>query len=605
MRNIKIIPVVATTLLWGGLLVWGLHKESIPDETPIFNIQTDTYTTQIKAWLDQRDSCYYLFLPSYAHIDDVTYLSSNLPITIGSRPLDYGDNLSPILPDQQYSLTSHGSTSQQKFSIVQSANVATLFIDIDESLLTHINKNREVKASAAITLLSADGALLHRSTGDSVKLKGRGDTSWQLDKKPYTLILTQPLSLLGMQASTKWVLLANGFDESNLKNKIVYHFAQTLHYGWTPHCEYVDLYINNTYHGLYLLSEKIELGKLQSPDGQQPQHLFKFDQKEPQSLPFHYDQHVVPVEGITNINLFRNDLARLKTAILEAPTDTTHHLEQIIDIHSWACKYLIDAIFANTDAWWKSHYFYCSGKRPFIFYEGPIWDYDLAWLYPANSFVRGNLSDSLIQNTSFMSQVLSLYDTAGRPYMQWLADRGIDSLAKTIHYASRANSIRWHNNFYAHRPKADWTQPSMPSPDSLKTFMTQRIAFLDKHWTHHIPYTPLYIQLPMQGGSVMVDYQPGLTVEQYILQSHSWDNYDSLIWIDRISGKTYFPNTPIDTLVELHLQPEPHNTPHHTLSASYGERLRRATTVLFLLLLTALALLVTIDTLKNKNKQQQ
>ena len=604
MRKIKIIPVLAVTLLWGCLLAWGLHKETIPDQTPIFNIQTGTHTTQIKAWLDQRDSCYYLFLPSYAHIDDVTYLSSNLPITIGNRPLDYGDNLPHLQPNQVYSLTSPTSTPPHKFSIVQSANVPTLFIDIDQNLLTHINKNREVKASAAITLLSSHGALLHRSTGDSVKLKGRGDTSWQLDKKPYTLILSQPLSLLGMPASTRWVLLANGFDESNLKNKIVYHFAQTLHYGWTPHCEYVDLYINNTYHGLYLLSEKIELSKLQSPDGQQPQHLFKFDQKEPQSLPFHYDQYVVPVEGISHISLFRDDMARLKTAILQAPSDTTHQLEQTIDLHSWACKYLIDALFANTDAWWKSHYFYCSAQRPFLFYEGPIWDYDLAWLYPANSFVRGNLSDSLELNAPFMSQVLSLYHSAGRPYLQWLTDRGIDSLAETIHHASHANSIRWRDNFYAHRPKADWTQPSMPSPDSLKTFLTQRIAFLDKHWTHCVPYTPLYIQLPSQSSNVMADYQPGLTVQQYILQSHAWDDCHSLTWTDRISGRTYLPDTPVDTIVELHLQSKSHDTPHLTSSASLSERLHLATIALFLLILTALALLTVATTLKNKNTQQ-
>jgi hypothetical protein len=63
-----------------------------------------------------------------------------------------------------------------------------------------------------------------------------------------------------MDESTEWSLIANASDKTNLRNKLIYDFANHIspHQGWVPENKYVDLFINGEYAGLYLLCEKKE-----------------------------------------------------------------------------------------------------------------------------------------------------------------------------------------------------------------------------------------------------------------------------------------------------------------------------------------------------------
>lgn len=607
MRKAKIIPVLVATLVMGSLLVWGMMERSLPEKTLPFEITVNTTSTQVEAWLDKSSDCYYLFLPSYAKMGDIRYASKKNKIILGGIVLGNGSKLPALTPNKVHNLMFQGDTVEHKFVIIQSANVATMFVDIDESMLTHVNKNKEVKASSEITLLSPNGEALYDPTHGKVKIKSRGHSTLMLNKKSYSMTLEHADSLLGMASATKWVLLANGFDESNLKNKIVYDFAKTLDYCWSPSCEFVDLYINHVYHGLYLLSEKVELADTRLHLDVYPQYLFKLDLYEPQGIQFFNSTYAIPVQGIKNINLFQGDLENLKNAILDAPSDSCHQLEKVMDIHSWACKYMLDQLFLNTDMWYKSNFFYCTGKSPFVFYGGPIWDYDLAWRYPSTSFMQGDLIELLIQNADFRKQVVDQYTTA-KPYLNWLVERGIDSLADLTRCASTANSIRWQEVYYKQRPMKDWVQPSVPSPDSLKTFLNKRIPFLDQHWVQNIPFSPVYIQMPISSGDITIEYQPGLSVSQYIEQSNVWDKYKDLVWIDQKSGQLYYPNTIIDTIVSLHIYRDTNNGNQHgnlipNNRQSINNIWRQTSLILFFVTFLLLTVSTTTFVFKRKKKQ--
>ena len=378
-----------------------------------------------------------------------------------------------------------------------------------------------------------------------------------------------------------------------------------MDYCWSPSCEFVDVYINHIYHGLYLLSEKVELSANRLHLDRYPQYLFKLDLKEPQSILFYDFTYAIPVQGIKDINSFQKDLEDLKNAILSAPTDTNHQLEQVMDIHSWACKYMLDQLFMNTDAWFKSNYFYCTGKSPFKFFGGPVWDYDLAWRYPVNSFMVGDMPNLLMQNADFRKQVVEQY-TYAKPYLNWLVERGIDSVAELTRCASSANSIRWHEIYYKQRPVQEWYQPSVPFPDSLKTFLAKRIPFLDRHWLQDIPYTPLYIQMPPSSGDIIIEYQPGLTVSQYIEQSNVWDNdTNGMVWIDQTSGKLYYPNTIIDTIVSLYFYngTSSESQPSSLVSKarlSQNDIWRRTTLILFFAIFLLLSIPTAVLVFKRK-----
>ncbi len=88
--------------------------------------------------------------------------------------------------------------------------------------------------------------------------KGRGNSSWTFAKKSYTIKLDKKVDLCGMGASKKWALVANHYDKSLLRNSLAGFIGSKMtKLAWTPKSKPVDLYINGSYRGSYLLIERI------------------------------------------------------------------------------------------------------------------------------------------------------------------------------------------------------------------------------------------------------------------------------------------------------------------------------------------------------------
>ncbi len=90
--------------------------------------------------------------------------------------------------------------------------------------------------------------------------RGRGNSTWKLDKKPYKFKLDKKADLLGMGKDKSWVLLANRFDPTLLRNRIAMYMADKMGLEFTPKCLPVDLVINGVYQGSYSLSQNIKTG---------------------------------------------------------------------------------------------------------------------------------------------------------------------------------------------------------------------------------------------------------------------------------------------------------------------------------------------------------
>jgi hypothetical protein len=100
-----------------------------------------------------------------------------------------------------------------------------------------------------------------------IKIDGRGNTSWGAPKKPYSIDLVtddgseNPSVLLGMPSDDEWCLLGLWIDASLIRNSLAMYLAQQMGgIQWVPHMQYVEVWINNDYIGLYCLSEKIRRG---------------------------------------------------------------------------------------------------------------------------------------------------------------------------------------------------------------------------------------------------------------------------------------------------------------------------------------------------------
>ncbi len=93
-----------------------------------------------------------------------------------------------------------------------------------------------------------------------IEIKARGNSTYNLPKKPYKIKLDKATDLFGMGKNKHWVLLAQYFDEALMRNKIAYDFSGEM---GLPYCKstWVDVVFNGEYIGVYQLCEQIRIGE--------------------------------------------------------------------------------------------------------------------------------------------------------------------------------------------------------------------------------------------------------------------------------------------------------------------------------------------------------
>ena len=92
-------------------------------------------------------------------------------------------------------------------------------------------------------------------------LRGRGNSTWEASKKPYKIKLNESADLFGMGKSKHWVLLANYYDYSLIRNKFTFYLADQLGLEYTPKSVFVDVVISGVYYGSYQLTQHVRIGK--------------------------------------------------------------------------------------------------------------------------------------------------------------------------------------------------------------------------------------------------------------------------------------------------------------------------------------------------------
>lgn len=96
----------------------------------------------------------------------------------------------------------------------------------------------------------------------SALIRGRGNSTWtQFDKKSFRLKFDEKTDLFGMGADRDFLLISNCFDMSQMRNYTAYTLAGLFGDEVTTKCQFVHLYVNEDYRGLYLVTEHTEEGK--------------------------------------------------------------------------------------------------------------------------------------------------------------------------------------------------------------------------------------------------------------------------------------------------------------------------------------------------------
>ena len=95
-----------------------------------------------------------------------------------------------------------------------------------------------------------------------VKIKGRGNSTWGAPKKPYKIKFEEIQSLYGEPKEKEWILLANYYDKSMIRNDLAFWMADKFgKFDYVPRFHFVDLILNGKYNGPYQLGDQLKIGK--------------------------------------------------------------------------------------------------------------------------------------------------------------------------------------------------------------------------------------------------------------------------------------------------------------------------------------------------------
>ncbi len=473
----------------------------------------------------------YIFVPSFAQSETVTVrlkaTYDGLPVTVNGRKMEAGESVKAS-PDSEGKLLFESGGNGLYVTVKASSGMPSLFIETDSGTMAKVDADKEYKEAGEMELRDAEGNSL---TAELKYITGRGNQTWRYGKKPYNIKLEDAEDILGMGEAEEWSLIANYLDVSGMRNYLVYGFAQELGFAYTPQCKYVDLWLNGSYAGQYLIMEKVEISperidiyNLEEMTEILNGDLSRFEMIETEFYRCYNiknnpgnitEGYVIEYENEERYNseaswfklrdgttftvkspkyVSAEQMAFLR-AYVQSAVDamdaedgidpaTGKHYSELIDTESFAKKYIVEEFSGNKDSEWSSQYYYISqGKM----YAGPVWDYDHTFgnggfpcenpetiITPWRSIYKEfpGWYSRLLRHEEFFDLVCEIYENEARPIITRMLE-DFDALRLSIYDSSVLNELKWYG-VREYTPDAD--------KDYLKDYVEKRAAFLDRLW---------------------------------------------------------------------------------------------------------------------------
>lgn len=273
-------------------------------------------------------------------------------------------------------------------------NPETDFLLPELHITTEIDRENIDRESYRVCTCTITNANTDDCLSDVVgQIKGRGNSTWgQFEKKPYKIKFDEGQNLFDMGTGKDWVLLNNSMDYTLMRNEIALEIGRILGLTYTSKCQWVHVFFNDEYLGIYLLCESVETGinriDIESPYGSEDILVsfliemggdvegFEFTPvqnsplnwgsyftcairyPEPESITQYQDEYIYAYMQLVN------------EAILTANWE---EIIDLVDIKSFIDWYLVNEITMNADMGWSMYAYKPQNDK---LYLGPIWDFD-------------------------------------------------------------------------------------------------------------------------------------------------------------------------------------------------------------------------------------
>jgi len=217
-------------------------------------------------------------------------------------------------------------------------------------------------------------------------VRGRGNSSFKMPKYGLKLEFKDKVKLFGMPKNRDWALIANYGDKTHLRNYMMTRLSEWLGAKYTPRMQFVELYLNRKYMGLYLLSESIKVAKnrvnIEENDTTflvEKEDSKKFDPPYVQSDNGYYYHIKSPKNPSPETEeLLLDHIKAFENFAMRPYRYNSNEIVQWIDLDDYLLFYWVHEYSKNEDGnFARSVHFTWKKGEPIHF--GPLWDFDLAF----------------------------------------------------------------------------------------------------------------------------------------------------------------------------------------------------------------------------------
>lgn len=539
-RGILLIILITVAVVWEKTAYDRKQSEGDCIESLCFVIGGTRLEQEIRCFTDESEQTDYLFLPSYANAGNVKISFVGADRAVFSRGdeeivLKSGGDIGSIVYDEPYNLCFYdrdgNRAAQRTIVVMHSANLPAVFLETESGSMELLDADKNYEEKGKIRLFDAGGELVCADGLDHIS--GRGNSTWAYQKKSYGIKLKSRADLFGMGSADKWILLSNVEDRSYIRNKITYEMAIAAGMEGSPESQYIDLYVNNRYHGMYQLCEKVEIDPERIPIadlGEQNKKLNKsieecarFDtgnkkgvelSAEPREVTGGYllerdvsEKYMNEISGfetdllgdqytiknpkyasraqVDYISGLMNEMEKAVTAKDGINPDTGLSYADYIDLESYARKYIVEELTKNKGGGATSSFFYKPEDAGL--FAGPVWDYDKAYgrVYGIDGTTRDlcyltqrdettTLFWYLNTHPEFRQMVSSFYQAFFSDYFQTIQESKIEEYVSEIYVSANMDRVRWKEIYGEVNFSGEiWR---------IRDFLSARKEFLDEVW---------------------------------------------------------------------------------------------------------------------------
>ncbi len=357
-----------------------------------------------EAWVKwyEKGGVRYFLMPTCTNKEEIEiYNSYSTQTTINSVTIE-PDSIAvvPYKEGTEYEVKANNKTYKVVFMLSDAE--AAVFINNPtdfngQDLWTYLTDDKENYASATAAALDDEGNL---DTTSVKKIKGRGNTSWNADKKGFNITYDSAISLDGMQKCKKFSIISNFQDPALSRNRILYDLADEIGVPYASDSRFTEIYINGAYIGNYMMCEKVDVGKntlmpdiddeayLEYCDGSAKDFMFVCEIDNAPSA----DDFTVTAgnknkltmkapeleKNDPNYNTVKNYIKDKYDTMWSKITSNASDVNDYIDVESLAQVYLINELGKNWDSGAGSFYFAFKPDENghYKFFASPVWDYD-------------------------------------------------------------------------------------------------------------------------------------------------------------------------------------------------------------------------------------